>query len=144
MNKKSMPVPEMRHILGLGKTESYWLIKKNYFETIIVARKMRVMTDSFEEWYANQLHYKKVDGPPPGQNWTAVTYSIREAAVLLGISDSSLYELLKKELFRAVKVGQCTRIYKDSFMGWFNLQNRYPLRDVHKEDAKCLKNELQR
>ena len=29
MNKKSMSVPEMQHILGLGKTESYWLVKKS-------------------------------------------------------------------------------------------------------------------
>lgn len=50
MNKKSMSVPEMRRILGLGKTESYWLVKKNYFKTIVVAGKMRVMVDSFEEW----------------------------------------------------------------------------------------------
>lgn len=144
MNKKSMSVPEMRRILGLGKTDSYWLVKKHYFETIIVGRKMRVLVDSFEEWYVNQLHYKKVDGTPPGQKWTAITYSIQEAAILLGITDSSVYDLLKKELFRTVKVGQCTRIYKDSFTEWFNLQNYYPLGNVHKEETKCLKNELQK
>lgn len=93
MNKKSMSVPEMRRILGLGKTDSYWLVKKHYFETIIVGRKMRVLVDSFEEWYVNQLHYKKVDGTPPGQKWTAITYSIQEAAILLGITDSSVYDL---------------------------------------------------
>ena len=27
---------------------------------------MRVMILSFEEWYANQSVYKKVDGPEPG------------------------------------------------------------------------------
>ena len=60
MNKKSMSVPEMRRLLGLGKTESYWLIKKQYFETIIIAGKMRVMVNSFEDWYKTQSHYKKV------------------------------------------------------------------------------------
>ena len=69
MDKKSISVPEMRRILGLGKTESYWLIKKGYFKTIMLFGKIRVMTDSFEEWYANQFHYKKTDGTPPGQNW---------------------------------------------------------------------------
>lgn len=62
MDKKSISVPEMRRILGLGKTESYWLIKKGYFKTIMLFGKIRVMTDSFEEWYANQFHYKKTDG----------------------------------------------------------------------------------
>ena len=59
-NKTSMSVPEMRRLLGLGKTESYWLIKKGYFKTIIAGKRMRVMIDSFENWYAGQTHYKKV------------------------------------------------------------------------------------
>ena len=50
--KTSMSVPEMGKMLGLGKVESYWLVKKNYFKTIQVAGRMRVMLDSFEDWYA--------------------------------------------------------------------------------------------
>ena len=46
-----MSVPEMGKILGLGKIESYWLDKKNYCKTIQVAGRMRVMLDSFEDWY---------------------------------------------------------------------------------------------
>ena len=49
--RTSMSVLEMGRMLGLGKTESYWLIKKNYFKTILVGNTMRVMIDSFEEWY---------------------------------------------------------------------------------------------
>lgn len=45
MKKKSMSVREMRRLLGLGKTESYWLVKKNYFDTVIIGGKMRVMID---------------------------------------------------------------------------------------------------
>ena len=52
-----MSVPEMGKMLGLGKVESYWLVKKNYFKTIQVAGRMRVMLDSFEDWYAGQFHY---------------------------------------------------------------------------------------
>ena len=55
--KTSMSVPEMGKMLGLGKVESYWLVKKNYFKTIQVAGRMRVMLDSFEDWYAGQFHY---------------------------------------------------------------------------------------
>ena len=43
--KTSMSVPEMGKMLGLGKVESYWLVKKNYFKTIQVAGRMRVMLD---------------------------------------------------------------------------------------------------
>lgn len=85
MKKKSMSVREMRRLLGLGKTESYWLVKKNYFDTVIIGGKMRVMIESFENWYANQLHYKKIIGEAPGKNWTSITMSIQETARLLGI-----------------------------------------------------------
>ena len=83
MKKKSMSVREMRRLLGLGKTESYWLLKKNYFDTVIIGGKMRVMIESFENWYANQLHYKKIIGEAPGKNWKSITMSIQETARLL-------------------------------------------------------------
>lgn len=134
MSKKSLAVTEMRHMLGLGKTESYLLIQKKYFKTIIIAGKMRVMVDSFEEWYANQLHYKKVDGTPAGANWRAITMSVQETAHLLGITKSSLYDLLKKKPFRTAQVGMCKRIYKDSFEEWFTSQTHYP---IHKEVSEC-------
>ena len=143
MNKKSMSVPEMRRLLGLGKTESYWLIKKHYFETIIIAGKMRVMVDSFEDWYANQLHYKKVNGDPPGKNWTAITMSVQETADLLGIATATLYDLLQKQPFQTVKVGMYPRIYIDSFEDWYKTQSHYKKVTEHKEVAECLKNELQ-
>ena len=61
MRKKSMSVMERGRMLGLKKTNSYWLIKKGWFETVMVAGKMRVMVDSFEEWYQSQTHYRKVN-----------------------------------------------------------------------------------
>lgn len=137
MNKKSMSVSEMRRLLGLGKTESYWLVKKNYFETIIIAGKMRVMVDSFEDWYSNQLHYKKVNGDPPGKNWTAITMSVQETADLLGVATATLYELLQKKPFKTVKVGMYTRIYIDSFEDWYDAQSRYKKIVAHKEVAGC-------
>lgn len=52
MSKTSMSVMEMGRSLGLCKTESYWLVHKEQFETRLVAGKMRVMIESFEKWYA--------------------------------------------------------------------------------------------
>ena len=40
--KNTMSVPEMRRLLGLKKTESYWLVHRNFFETRIIDGKMRV------------------------------------------------------------------------------------------------------
>lgn len=124
MNKKSISVPEMRRMLGLGKTDSYWLIKKEYFKTIILFGKIRVMTDSFEEWYANQFHYKKVDGTPPGQNWQH-TMSIHETAEMLGISSTTVYSLIEKQCFTALTVSGKKRIVKKSFEKWYASQNKY-------------------
>ena len=137
MKKKSMSVREMRRLLGLGKTESYWLVKKNYFDTVIIAGKMRVMIESFENWYANQLHYKKIIGEAPGKNWTSITMSIQETARLLGIAEGTLYDLMKKKPFKTVKVGMYTRIYIDSFEDWYNSQSHY-MKVIKNEDvAAC-------
>ena len=84
--RTSMSVPEMGRMLGLCKTESYWLIKKNYFKTILVGNTMRVMIDSFEEWYANQFQYQKVDGTPPGEELkkTCLLYTSLDDRALYG------------------------------------------------------------
>lgn len=137
MSKKSMAVSEMRRMLGLGKTESYWLVHKNYFETIIVAGKMRVMVDSFEKWYASQLHYKKVDGTPAGADWTDITMSVSDTAQMLGIREATLYDLLKKKPFRTTKVGMYQRIYKDSFEEWYQSQSHYEKVNIYEEVAEC-------
>lgn len=96
MKKKSMSVPEMARILGIKKTDSYWLIKKHFFTVITVAGHMRVMIDSFEEWYANQVHYKKVDGTRPGKNLDKTSMSVQQTADLLGVSQITVYEILKR------------------------------------------------
>lgn len=139
MKKKSMSVREMRRLLGLGKTEAYWLVKKNYFDTVIIAGKMRVMIENFENWYANQLHYKKIIGEAPGKNWTSITMSIQETARLLGIAEGTLYDLMKKKPFKTVKVGMYTRIYIDSFEDWYNSQSHYKKVIKNEEVAACLK-----
>ena len=57
--KKTMSVREARQVLGLGKTESYWLVKKGFFEVIMVGGKMRVVMESFEAWYEGEDHSRK-------------------------------------------------------------------------------------
>jgi hypothetical protein len=56
MEKKSISVPEMRGMLGMKKVESYWLVKQGHFQVVLVGGKMRILVDSFEDWYNNQFH----------------------------------------------------------------------------------------
>lgn len=51
---------------------------------------MRILVDSFEEWYAGQFHYKKVDGTKPGKKY-AHTMSVYEMADLIGRSSAVAY-----------------------------------------------------
>ena len=60
MKKTTMSVPEMRELLGLKKTESYWLVHRGFFKTKIIGGQMRVDLESFEEWYRNQVKHKKI------------------------------------------------------------------------------------
>lgn len=65
--KKTMSVPEMRKLLGVKKTESYWLVHRN-------------------------------------------SYSFRDAANLLGIHSSNLYEIWREEKLETFTVDFTKRI----------------------------------
>ena len=54
VKKTTMSVPEMRELLGLKKTESYWLVHRSFFKTKIIGGQMRVDLESFEEWFISQ------------------------------------------------------------------------------------------
>lgn len=126
----TMSVMEMGRSLGLGKTDSYWLIHKEQFETRIVAGKMRVMIESFEKWYANQLHYKKVNGELPGAELLQRTMTIPTMANLLGISEGSAYDLIHRLHFRSVKTeysSQRLLIDKATFYEWLKSQTHYKI-----------------
>ena len=81
--RRTMSVPEMRRLLGIKKTESYWLVHRNFFKTDMIGGRMRIDIESFEKWYANQVKHKKVNGEPPGRELKERTYSFQEAANIL-------------------------------------------------------------
>jgi len=136
--RTSMSVPEMGRMLGLGKTESYWLIKKNYFKTILVGNTMRVMIDSFEEWYANQFKYQKVDGTPPGEELKKTTYSMEELGQRLGLKEATAYELVAKGHFDVVDVLGKRRVTKESFERWYASQTDYRTVEDQELDADIM------
>lgn len=127
--KKTMSVPEMRKLLGLKKTEGYWLVHREFFKTEIIGGMMRVDIESFEKWYANQVKHKKVDGEEPGRELIKGSYSFQDAANLLGVNNACLYEIWKKEERKTIKVDFVKRIPKEEFENWLSEQTVYKKSD---------------
>jgi len=134
--KTTMSVSEMRQMLGLKKTDSYWLVHRQLFETVLVAGKMRVVLESFEHWYANQVKYKKVVGPPPGAELKAYSYSILEIATLLSVSDSAVYGIIKRDKLETFEVASWRRVRKDVFEAWYKSQRKYRTPEDRQRDAE--------
>lgn len=136
MAVETMSVRNMGRLLGLKKVESYWLVHKEWFETILVNGKMRVVTESFETWYNSQYHYRKLNGPPPSCGYM----SVRQIARMLGLADATAYDLVKKEYFESIIVDGKIVIINDSFEKWYRRQNRYVKKGSEKESAEPQKN----
>ena len=45
---------------GLKSGTAYDLVKRGYFETTLIDRRIRIITSSFEAWYQKQTHYVKI------------------------------------------------------------------------------------
>lgn len=48
------------------------------------------------------------------------TYSVAEAAQILGVSKKSVYNLCGKDVFKTVRIGSSLRISKRSFDEWLD------------------------
>lgn len=123
--KKWMSVAEMGELLGLKKTDRYWLLHKNVFESREIAGKLRVNIASFEKWYANQVKYQKVTGEEPGLELKEWSFSVRDIAQLLEIEESVAYDLVKRARLETVTIDYWKRIPKDVFWNWYNGQTKY-------------------
>ena len=136
--KRTMSVPEMRKLLGIKKTESYWLVYKNYFKTELINGTMRVDIASFEKWYANQTKHKKVTGEKPGAQLCAASYSFRDVANMLGEYDGTIYDLWNRKGLPTVTVNYRKRIPREIFDSWYENQNEY-----HKVDGPATIEEIE-
>lgn len=136
--KRTMSVPEMRKLLGIKKTESYWLVHKNYFKTELINGTMRVDISSFEKWYANQTKHKKVTGEKPGAQLCAASYSFRDVANMLGEYDGTIYDLWNRKGLPTVTVNYRKRIPREIFDSWYENQNEY-----HKVDGPATIEEIE-
>lgn len=123
-DKKTITVADMRRILGLGKTAAYRLINQHRFKTYLVFGKMRIDVASFEEWYAGQFHYKKVNGQRPGMKY-GNTIGPTTVAKVLGIPRTTANDLMNNGMIEFVEVNGNRRIIRESFEKWYTSQNRY-------------------
>lgn len=134
--KTTMTVAEMRILLGLKKTESYYLVHKGCFEVVTIGGKMRILLESFERWYANQTHYQKITGEQPGIELSNATYSIQEVANLLNLNKSYVYNVLLKQNIPVVIVQHCKRVPKESFHRWLASQQHYKAAEEREREAE--------
>ena len=63
-----MTVPEMGKLLGLKKTDRYWLVHKNVFESKEIAGKIRINIASFENGTPIRLNTIKLPEKNQGKN----------------------------------------------------------------------------
>ena len=110
-----MTVTQMGELLGLKRTERYWLLNKKVFETRSIQGKTMVDVASFEKWYA---------GEEPGLLINAATYSIHNISEILGISESRVYALIKREHLETVTVDFRMRVPRKAFNQWYSAQQR--------------------
>ena len=121
----TMSVRAMAELLGIHKTDSYWLIDKHFFKTEQINGKTRVVIESFEKWYDNQLKYRIVGGPPPGKELHNRAYTVQDISEMLGIDDSTAYRLVIREKIPYITVDYVMMIKKGEFENWYKGQSRY-------------------
>lgn len=138
----TMSVRNMGRLLGLKKVESYWLVHKNYFETVVIAGRMRVVISSFEDWYARQVKYQKVSGEPPGAILNQESYSVRDIAEMLQICEARAYEVMTNSGLTPIYVNYWKRYPKEDFERWYAGQKHYRKKEDRDRDAELVSSSM--
>lgn len=123
-DKKTISVPDLQRILGLGKTGTYYLVNQCCFKTYVVFGKMRIDVESFEEWYSGQFRYKKVNGERPGKKY-GYTISPLTVAKVLGIPRGTANDLLNNGILEFIWVNGARRVKRESFDKWYSSQDKF-------------------
>jgi len=132
--RNSFSVRELRQMLGVKKTDSYWILKNRDIQTVTIDGKIRILKDSFWNWYSNQTKYRIIDGPEPGEALKATSYSVRDLMELLDISEYIAYNLIAKGIYDVIKVDYQMRITIESFERWYPTQEKYRLAEDRAAD----------
>lgn len=136
---KYMTAAAMGKLLGLKKTERYWLFHKHYFEWEELLGEYRINIQSFEKWYSNQVKYKKITGEEPGYELKKWTFSPQEISSLLGVHETVVYELLIKNEIEIIIVDYLKRVPKKAFYQWYEKQNHYRTAEDREKDEAIIK-----
>lgn len=141
--KTGMTVPEMGKLLGLKKTDRYWLVHKNVFESKEIAGKKRITKESFQKFLEGQDRYKLDPSNDyeelaqeqnialanfrrkklsqtgiRGSNGNIKYLTFDEASYLAKVSRSMINKWADKGKFTVIKVGSRERICRDEFEDW--------------------------
>ena len=126
-----MTVPEMGKLLGLKKTDRYWLVHKNVFESKEIAGKMRINIASFEKWYDSQSRYRTKEDREKDDIVEEATITMPEMARLLGLTRSQVYQILRNpkysHFFETIVIAEKKRITKENFQKCLEGQNQFHL-----------------
>ena len=136
--KNSFPVRELQKMFGIKKTDSYWILKNRGIQTVTVNREMRILKESFWNWYSHQTKYRIIDGPGPGAALLETSYSVHDLMGLLDISEYIAYTLIGKGIFDTVTVDHQMRVTKESFERWYPTQDKYRLAEDRDADSKII------
>jgi excisionase family DNA binding protein len=49
-DKRTYTVEEVAHILGIGRTSAYTLVKEGHFKIVRIGNAIRISKRSFDEW----------------------------------------------------------------------------------------------
>ena len=49
-DKRTYTVEEVAHILGIGRTSAYLLVKEGHFKIVRIGNAIRISKRSFDEW----------------------------------------------------------------------------------------------
>ena len=124
-------VLEMGKLLGLKKTDRYWLVHKNVFESKEIAGKMRINIASFEKWYDSQSRYRTKEDREKDAIVEEATITMPEMARLLGLTRSQVYQILRNpkysHFFETIVIAEKKRITKENFQKFLEGQDQFHL-----------------
>lgn len=139
---RTISVKRMAQLLGIGKTESYWLLNKHFFKTVQIYGHTRIDMESFNQWYDSQVKYQIAGGRPPGRLLREVSFSPKEIAEELGISEAYVYELIDKYQIPVSTFDYLKRVMKKDFYAWCNNQTRFRTKADRQREAVLERNTI--
>lgn len=140
--RTTMPVRELQYLFGICKTETYWLLHKSYFDTVIVNGNIRIDIRSFEHWYANQDKYIKRNGPPPGSELREKYYTVPDIAKIISRCESSVCALIQRENIEHHLQNGRFYVPRQAFDTWLQSQSTYSDVSNRETEKQILENSL--